>query len=108
MKGKIQTYSWQFVGSTERKQAGSGTDMFRFVQNFLHSFCDFFVSKLDVHVPQRVINTARIFTHQTRALAERQYAPGYPATSKIHSCQTVGHEGSELGELGNIFTPLFG
>ena len=85
-KKKSNSYSWRFVGGTEGKQAGSSTDVFRFIQHFIHSLCDFFVGELDVSMSQWVINTASILAHQTGALTKGQYAPRYPTASEINPC----------------------
>src|SRR3954463_14662339 len=58
----MQTYGWRPVGGAKRKQAGASADVLRFVQNFLYSFCDFFIGKLDVYMPQRIVNTA-VYSH---------------------------------------------
>ena len=72
---KSKSYSWRFVGGTEGKQAVFSTDMFRFIQHLIHSFCNFFIDELDSGMSQWVINTASILAHQTGAPTKGQYAP---------------------------------
>ena len=69
IKRLYDSYSWRFVEGAEREQSGLGTDSLRFVQHFLYSVSNFRICKLNVNVSLSILQTPRVLTHQTGALA---------------------------------------